>query len=105
MSGMLEKLAEEQYVAFWERQERHDGKSQEFASWAGQSAPIKSMWREIVRSLLTALRSPSEEMIEAGLKQMAECTDDGTATAACIPEHVFPAMIDSILQPNEGGEG
>lgn len=101
MSAPLDRLAASQYVAFWERQKRRDGQPQDYPAWAAQAEPIKSMWREIVRAILTALREPDEGMIAAGIKQLAECTDDWSVDAApCIAEHVFPAMIDHIL-----GEG
>lgn len=53
---------------------------------------------EAAREVLRALRDPSDGMISAGIAQAEECTDGNSATAACVPEHSFTAMIDSLLE-------
>lgn len=36
---------------------------------------------------------PTEAMVEAGIAQANDCTDNFTAAAACTAEHVYRAMI------------
>lgn len=60
-------------------------------------------WRDYVpdaRAVLTAIREPSEGMLEAGLDKARECTDNWQSVAACLPGHCWTAMIDAAL-----GEG
>lgn len=39
------------------------------------------------------LKEPTEEMVEVGIAQIEECTDDWSARAACAAEHSFRAML------------
>lgn len=52
----------------------------------------------MARAAIEAMREPSEGMVEAGLVMVDACTDNWTAKASCIPEHVFPAMINAALK-------
>lgn len=38
---------------------------------------------------------PTEAMIEHGLLEARCCTDDWTSAAACLPSHVYRAMIQA----------
>jgi hypothetical protein len=55
-------------------------------------------------------REPSEAMIEAGILQVEECTDNWSASAACAAAHAWQAMWDAArplptsLQPQEQPE-
>lgn len=44
-------------------------------------------------------REPTEAMIEAGIAQANECTDNFSASAACVAEHVYRAMISALEKP------
>lgn len=55
----------------------------------------------VARAVLAAIREPSEGMVGAGLTKARECTDDWSASAACLPGHCWTAMIDAAL--SEGG--
>lgn len=56
-----------------------------------------------VRAALTELLQLDDSTVEAGLRQQRECTFDGTSSASCAPEHVFVAMIKSILSEKDHG--
>lgn len=51
----------------------------------------------MARAAIAAMREPTEHMIEIGLDEADACTDGGTVKASCIPEHLWPAMIDAAL--------
>lgn len=38
---------------------------------------------------------PTEAMISFGVNQAADCTDEWTASASCIAEHVWAAMLSA----------
>lgn len=50
------------------------------------------------RTVLEAIREPSEPMVERGLLEAESCTDDWTSAAACLPGHVWKAMIGAALE-------
>lgn len=51
----------------------------------------------LARAALLSLKEVDEGTIAAGIRQHNECTDDGTALAACVPECVWGRMLDHIL--------
>lgn len=65
--------------------------------WSHLNDYARSNYANAARAALMAIRAPSDGMVEAGLRQRDECTDGGTASAACVVEHVWPIMIDQIL--------
>ena len=51
------------------------------------------------------MREPTDGMVEAGIACARECTDNWTAAAPCVAEHMFPAMIDAaVAEGNEAAE-
>lgn len=57
----------------------------------------RSMWLDIARAAITAMREPTEAMIDAGLDEDGGGHDDPANRA--IQARAFTAMIDAALAP------
>lgn len=55
-------------------------------------------YQERARVALLAIADPTEDMVAAGIAQAEECTDDWSATAPCVAEHIWSAMAKAALQ-------
>lgn len=64
--------------------------------------PVPKYYFDRARAALTSLTEagyaivpiePTEAMLELGLFEAESCTNDWTASAACLPGHVWKAMV------------
>jgi hypothetical protein len=54
--------------------------------------------KELAVDLLKAIREPTEAQVAAGIEQAAKCTDNWTAVASCVAEHLWTARVDAELE-------
>lgn len=96
MSEMIERVARALCAADdlnWE--EQADPQT------SGSGDNNQAAYLHAARAAIEAMRDPTDAMIAAGIAQANICTDDQTASAACVPEHAWPAMIDAALAVSE----
>lgn len=101
----IERLSQRQYEAFWERQPQRDPPTP-YTPWDEQAEAIKSMWCDIVRAVLVALREPSEEVLNASpILDWHVDEETGWSFHHRSAHASWQAMIDHILsEPPAGAE-